>query len=296
MTSDARLATGLPGHPKMRKLIRKLGQAAAWNFVCLVLNAVVNHPDGDLAGMTVEDIELAAEWDGPAGGFVAVLVEVRFLDVEDGVHRLHDWAEHQPWAAGAGVRSLKATWNAVKKYHGAAEADRQVPQYAAMRAAQHASSSPSSTGQTESQDASSNAGSILEPVPQHAPSPSPSPSPNTNTNTPLPPQGGNAEAKTSLPGAEDPMFVQFYGAYPRKTGRADAWRAWKALHVTTALFAEIMTGLELWKLNPRWTKDGGQFIKTPAPWLRQKLWADDEVCGSARKHATASAGHNEVCL
>ena len=134
MTTDARIAVGLPTHPKTKKLIKRLGQAAAWNLVCLFLWAAANRRDGDLSGMTDEDIELAADWLGEEGAFVSVLLEVRFLDADGaGGYLLHDWQDHNPWAAGADMRSAKARWNAVKKHHGAAEADRQIPEYAAVR-------------------------------------------------------------------------------------------------------------------------------------------------------------------
>ncbi|MBL7091257.1 hypothetical protein [Acidovorax sp.] len=87
MPNDARLSTGLPNHPKTKKLLRRLGQAAGWNLVCLILWAAANRSDGDLKGMSNEDIELAAEWDGEAGLFVRTLADVRFLDGGDGEYR-----------------------------------------------------------------------------------------------------------------------------------------------------------------------------------------------------------------
>lgn len=135
MTVDARLAVAMPSHPKTKKLIKRLGQAAAWNLVCLILWSASNRSDGDLVGLSVEDIELASDWMGEDGVFVAALIEVRFLDEHNGGYLLHDWHEHNPWAAGADMRSSKARWNAIKKHHGAPEADRQVPEYAAARTA-----------------------------------------------------------------------------------------------------------------------------------------------------------------
>lgn len=163
MATDARISVGLPTHPKTKKLVKRLGQAAAWNLVCLILWAASNRSDGDLAGMSDEDIELAADWSGEEGAFVRALLEVRFLDGGDGAYMLHDWQEHNPWAAGADMRSAKARWNAAKRHHGAAEADRLVPEYAAVRSA---ASNATSTQPAEPQDDGSN-----------APSPSPSPSP-----------------------------------------------------------------------------------------------------------------------
>lgn len=96
MTTDARIKTGLPGHPKTKKLLRRLGQAAGWNLVRLILWSAANRKGGDLSGMSDEDIELAVDWDGGEGVFVAVLVDVGFLDGEQGARRIHDWHQHNP--------------------------------------------------------------------------------------------------------------------------------------------------------------------------------------------------------
>lgn len=79
MSSDARIAVGLPTHPKTKKLIKRLGQSAAWNLVCLILWTAANRSDGRLDGMSVEDIELAADWLGDDGAFVGALVETEIL-------------------------------------------------------------------------------------------------------------------------------------------------------------------------------------------------------------------------
>ena len=172
MATDARISTGLPSHPKTKKLVRRLGPGAGWGLVCLFLWVASNRSDGDLSGMSTEDIELAADWDGHDGVFVKELCAVRFLDGTEGCYSIHDWAEHNPWAAGAESRSLKAKWNAAKRHHGPAEADRLVPEYAAIRNA-------SSTDAAEDQQ--------IESVPplesSTAPSPYPSPYPTPTLNT-----------------------------------------------------------------------------------------------------------------
>lgn len=73
MSTDARLSTGLPAHHKTKKLIRRVGEGGAWALVCLILWARANRPDGDLSGMSAEDIELAAGWGGQPGAFAAAL-------------------------------------------------------------------------------------------------------------------------------------------------------------------------------------------------------------------------------
>lgn len=104
MAEDARISTALPNHPKTKKLRRRLGDGGCWSLVCLFLWAAGNRWDGSLEDLTDEDIELAADWQGAAGAMVAALVDVGFLDGEPGRYVIHDWQDHNPWAASRGQR------------------------------------------------------------------------------------------------------------------------------------------------------------------------------------------------
>lgn len=169
MPADARIATSLPSHPKTKKLIKRLGEGAAWTLVRLFLWVSDNKPDGDLSGMTDEDIELAVDWSGSEGTFVATLVEVGFLDGDQDERCLHDWHEHNPWAASATDRAAKAKWNAIKRHYGEAVADERCPEYAEMRASRNADSNATSINTAVHDSVSSSA-----PSPSPIPSPSPS--------------------------------------------------------------------------------------------------------------------------
>jgi hypothetical protein len=130
-SKDARINTALPSHPKAKKLLRELGAEGGWYLVRLFLWATENRSGGDLSGMSDDDIELAIDWPGDLGAFVGHLALVGFIDGEAGSRRIHDWNEHNPWAAGAKDRSTKARWNAAKRHHGEAAADRPVPEHRA---------------------------------------------------------------------------------------------------------------------------------------------------------------------
>ena len=99
MANDARISTALPIHPKTVKLQRRLGVEAGWFLVRLFLWVADNRYDGGLGGLTTEDIEIAIGWEGELGTFVRALVEVGFLEGGEGAYCVHDWAEHNPWAA-----------------------------------------------------------------------------------------------------------------------------------------------------------------------------------------------------
>lgn len=116
MNVDARISVSLPAHPKTKKLIRRGGQGAAWNLVCLFLWVSQNKPSGDLSGMSSEDIEIASGWEGEEGQFVKHLSEVGFLDGSEGEYAVHDWEQHNPWACGSERRSENSRIAARKRW------------------------------------------------------------------------------------------------------------------------------------------------------------------------------------
>lgn len=70
-------------------------------------------------------------------------------------------------------------------------------------------------------------------------------------------------------------FEQFWRAYPNRTGKGDAFKAWQALKPTTALIDAMVAALG-WQVNqPGWVKDGGKFIPHPATWIRARRWEDE---------------------
>ncbi|WP_446425600.1 hypothetical protein [Mailhella sp.] len=125
MNTDIRLKLDIFEHPKVKKLSRRLGAEAVLSLLRLWLWAAANRPDGVLAAMDAEDVELAADWNGTEGALVAALTELRLLDVHEAGAReggaqgaaragaaalyvIHDWRAHQAWASAAEDRSKAA--------------------------------------------------------------------------------------------------------------------------------------------------------------------------------------------
>ncbi len=80
--------------------------------------------------------------------------------------------------------------------------------------------------------------------------------------TPLPPKG------------DVDGFSEFWQAYPRKTAKQAALKAWNKIKPDADLQQAILNALEQQKKSVQWQKDGGQFIPYPATWLNGRRWED----------------------
>ena len=106
---DFRVACGFFGHPKTKKLRRRLGDRAVIDLLKLWAWATQNRHDGNLSGLSDEDIEDAIDrTEGEPGHFIAALAELRWIDGPAGSRVLHEWFEHNPYAATKGTRVAKA--------------------------------------------------------------------------------------------------------------------------------------------------------------------------------------------
>lgn len=73
-------------------------------------------------------------------------------------------------------------------------------------------------------------------------------------------------------------FDEWYKAYPRKSNRGQAEKAWLKLQPDDTLIDTMLRAVEIQKKSADWTKDGGTFIPHPGTWLNNKRWLD-EVAG-----------------
>lgn len=118
MNTDFRVSIMFTRHTKTRLLKKRLGLEANWALLELWTWAAVNRADGILSGMNEEQIEVAADWNGQNGELIKNLVELHWLDkLDDGTYVLHQWEEHNPWAADAGNRSDKARFSGLARHH-----------------------------------------------------------------------------------------------------------------------------------------------------------------------------------
>ena len=108
MNKDIRIAVTLPTHPKTIKLMRRLGDGAFYNLIRLWTWVAQNKPEGNLSGMTYEDLNIASGWNGEDKVFIKTLHELKFLELTDDSFIIHDWKEHNEYASKAKQRSDKA--------------------------------------------------------------------------------------------------------------------------------------------------------------------------------------------
>ena len=120
---DIRISTALPHHPKMKRLEQKLGAPGFAGFIKLLCWVGDNRPDGNLRGLTDEDLELAVNWSG-SKSLVKVLIEVGFIDGKVKCRSVHDWAIHQPYVATRPQRIEKARAAAMARWEKVAPEER----------------------------------------------------------------------------------------------------------------------------------------------------------------------------
>lgn len=74
-----------------------------------------------------------------------------------------------------------------------------------------------------------------------------------------------------------PGFDQFWEAYPRKTARLAALKAWLKLAPDVELQVEILAAIARQKTWPQWLKDDGLYIPHASTWLNNERWTDEET-------------------
>lgn len=83
---------------------------------------------------------------------------------------------------------------------------------------------------------------------------------------------GDNVGTSSSPYSE--AFESAWSAYPRKTAKGDAWKAWEKLKPNDQLLAIIITKISAYKTTDQWKKDRGQFIPHFSTFLNQRRFDD----------------------
>lgn len=112
--------------------------------------------------------------------------------------------------------------------------------------------------------------SVSETEPIKNPNQTPDTRHQTNPQTPGKRGRGDAEG-----------FEAFWEAYPRKTAKADALKAWSKLSPDEPLRAVILAAVQAQSLSDEWTRDGGRFVPHGATWLNGRRWEDEASAAPA---------------
>lgn len=74
---------------------------------------------------------------------------------------------------------------------------------------------------------------------------------------------------------EAELFTRFWFAYPRKTDKQRAARAFRRLKVTGAMLGRMLAAMERQKRSRQWREANGQYIPHPSTWLNGRRWEDE---------------------
>jgi len=287
MNTDFRISIGFTAHPKTIKLMRRCGDRAVFCLLHLWSWVAQNKPDGDLAGMDDESIEIAAGWVGEPNEFILQLADLGWIDGESSAYVIHDWKEHNPWAADAEVRSERATLSKL------AQANREAFKMAKALGVESITRDQYDALKVLEDCTAIAVCSVLQiPVPADsqrnaseplAPSPSPSPSPNDlNTScdasgkTPKPESAPRKGAVCKRPGVKS--FEKFWNAFADKRGKDPAWKAWKRIKGLDESLAEvIIKAAALYSEQRKMILDRGGTPKMAQGWLNDRRWEDEVV-------------------
>lgn len=265
--ADVRINTLFFRHPKTIKLQKKAGPKAVLALIQLWFWVAENRPKGELYGMDAEDIAIAADWDGDNLKLISLLVELRFIDFEDGIYRIHDWKDHNPWLFGSTDRkehskkAAKARWD---KLLGKTEQDNET--CSSMPSAMPNDALSINEHCTEQESAMPNeCTSMPSAMPQYQyqfQSQDQSQDHLQNTSK-------ARSRKRVSPG----RFDEFWVRYPVKGSKAKAEVAWKKVTdeqaVLDALDAQIKWRIDRQRANV-WTAQW----RHASTWLNQRGWED----------------------
>lgn len=87
-------------------------------------------------------------------------------------------------------------------------------------------------------------------------------------------------------------FNEFWSAYPKKTAKQSALKAWRKLNPNEELTQKIFAALEQHKRSAQWLKNNGQYIPYAASWLNGRRWEDEtmEVNSNGKNSSNSGLG------
>ena len=218
-------------------------------LVSFWLWALDNAPTGSLVDITPRMISRAAQWDGDPEKLAKTLIQAGWIDEkEDGTLEIHDWYEY----AGKLIDQRQAEKERSRSRRAAAAASADAsPDDPTPTAGRPANSRKKAGGRDQSREDKTREG---------------------NT-PPSPSDEGNDGGTKSLVEAR---FLEFWKAYPKKTGKQYALKAWNKIKPTAELHERIMQAVDAQKRSDQWRRENGRYIPNPSTWLNGGYGAVDD--------------------
>lgn len=94
----------------------------------------------------------------------------------------------------------------------------------------------------------------------------------------------------------DPLFTEFWTAYPKKAGKGAAHSSWKKIKpkVSRETADKIISAVRAYAQTQQWKKENGQYIPNPATFLNQRRWEDEVNQGTSE--ASRDPKYNNVSV
>lgn len=103
----------------------------------------------------------------------------------------------------------------------------------------------------------------------------------TETDNYTPPHPSDEGSDAAMRSRMQERFDEFWAAYPKRVGKAYAFKAWKRIKPTAELHERIMQALADQKRGEQWLRDNGRYIPNPATWLNGGYWDNEEMTNHA---------------
>lgn len=206
-------------------------------------------------------------YDRKPGEVIEAMVRVKLLHMTEGGYTIHDFHDYNPSAAAWRERYEKKAAAGSRGGHAAA----------AKRAASAVAGATSVLPSKEPDATTARVANVK---------------PESDTDT-------ERDPKSKIKTQDPALFARFWRAYPRKTGKGEAEKAFGRLKPDEPLLQRMVSALT-WQVNqPGWTKDGGKFVPYPATWLNQKRWEDEPfeppiVAEEPARHVSRGARNSQA--
>lgn len=87
----------------------------------------------------------------------------------------------------------------------------------------------------------------------------------------------------------DPQWLRFWNAYPRRESKKDARKAWAKLNPSIALVDRMIETLAWQVPLHKWETESRQYAPLPATWLNGARWEDERPPQIQRVMSDAAA-------